>query len=209
MEVIAAHARGLRERVEAGFVFGAFDRLASGCDERALPFEQRGLIGLASLAWPEACALGIRARRVECDIPAQRLARRARRTAVHASGFDGIKELPIGGAIATHHRVPPLFVGGPAGRPDSCGGLDEGIHVHGVLLGRRMNDILASALQQALPVLLSNSDSSPVRNCTREMSPAGCAHDTLRHRIEHRMASSRGIAARERTWATKNWSGSN
>ena len=110
VEVEAAHAGGVRQRVEARHLVRLLDRTAGFCDQCCLTLGERGFVRPAALARAEARALGGGAARMEADVLASRPARRAGRPAIDAGREHRVVERAIRRAVAPQDRVPALVV---------------------------------------------------------------------------------------------------
>ncbi len=77
VEVEAAHARGLRQRVEARRLLGFFDQPAGARDRSGMRLGKGGLVRPAALARPKSRPLGVGASFVESHVLAPRQSSRA------------------------------------------------------------------------------------------------------------------------------------
>jgi hypothetical protein len=114
MEVIATHAGGLRQLIEAWHLLRfLFLNGATGCrHRRSLPRGEGRLMRPAALAGPETCLFGLGARRMETDMLAACQARRAGRPAIDAGRPHRIIKRPVRGAVAPYYRLPAYIVAG-------------------------------------------------------------------------------------------------
>jgi hypothetical protein len=108
MEVIAAHAGGFGERVEARQFIGVFDEATGLLHGHRVLFGERSRVRTAPFARPKAGLFGCFAGRIELHVLTSWESCRARRTAIDTRRLHGIVEEAIRVPIAADHGRPTL-----------------------------------------------------------------------------------------------------
>src|SRR5262249_23989990 len=110
VEVEAAHARGLRQRVETRRLLGFFDQPARTRDDGGMRLGKRRLVRPAALARPKSRSLGVRASFVEGPVLAPRQTSRAGGPAIDPGRAHRIEEGAVSRALAPLDRRPARVV---------------------------------------------------------------------------------------------------
>jgi len=110
VEVEAAHAGGLGQRIQIRFVLRLLDQAAGARHRLRLALGQRRQVRRAAQAGPEARRLGRLAAGMEGDVGALGPARRARGPAIDAGSAHRIIKTAVGAGIAPLYGVPARIV---------------------------------------------------------------------------------------------------